>query len=200
MLMDRPSNSAEVLPSGMAKLLKAGSDLILEVHYTPNGKAVQDKPSVALTYATGPPVKRVHTLQMDNSTFRIPPGERDYRVTVSGTLPNDAQLLSLYPHMHLRGKTFEFDRIGTNGQPQPMLRVTNYDFHWQLSYYLKEPLALPRGTRLQWVATFDNSRNNPANPDPTAEVRYGHQSWEEMMIGFFTYTVEGPRATTVATR
>ncbi|HYK61506.1 MAG TPA: thiol-disulfide isomerase [Bryobacteraceae bacterium] len=185
-----PGSSADVSPPGMAKLVKAGSDLVIEIHYTPNGKPAADRMQVAVNFATSPPQRRVLTLQMDNSTFRIPPGDRDYRVTVWGTVPNDALLLGFFPHMHLRGKSFEYTRIRGDGQPETLLKVAPYDFYWQLSYRLAQPMALKKGTRLEWIATFDNSANNPRNPDPTAEVRYGHQSWEEMMIGFFDVAVD----------
>lgn len=185
-----PGSSPDVLPPGMAKLVKAGSDLVIETHYTPNGKAAREQTRVAMIFAKNVPEKRVLTLQMDSSTFRIPPGERDYRVTVWGTLPNDALLVSMYPHMHLRGKSFEFLRIRDDGQPEVLLRVPAYDFYWQISYRLTRPLLLKKGTRLEWIAVYDNSRNNPRNPDPTVEVRYGHQSWEEMMVGFFDVAVD----------
>lgn len=185
-----PGNGPDISPPGMAKLVKAGSDLVIEIHYTPNGKPATDRTAVAITFAKSLPQKRVLTIQMDNSTFVIPPGERDYRVTAWGTLPNDALLLGFFPHMHLRGKSFEYTRIRADGQAETLLKVEPYDFYWQLSYRLAEPLPLKKGTRLEWISTFDNSRNNPHNPDATAEVRYGHQSWEEMMIGFFDVAVD----------
>lgn len=185
-----PGTGAEVLPDGMAKLIPAGSDLVFEIHYTPNGKPATDRTSVAIEFAKAPPSKRVLTLQMGNDRFAIPPGDPDYRVTVWGTLPNDALLLGFFPHMHLRGKAFEFDRIRDDGEPDVMLRVSHYDFYWQLGYRLATPIPLKKGTRLEWVASFDNSANNPRNPDPSAEVHYGQQSWEEMMIGFFDVAVD----------
>ncbi|HWZ31105.1 MAG TPA: hypothetical protein VNX18_07225 [Bryobacteraceae bacterium] len=185
-----PGTGAETWPEGMAKLIPARSDLVFEIHYTPNGKPATDRTSVAIAYAKSPPAKRVLSLQMSNERFVIPPEDRNYRVSVWGTLPNDAVLLGFFPHMHLRGKAFEFDRIRDDGQPEVMLRVSRYDFYWQLAYHLTAPLALKKGTRLEWVAWFDNSANNPRNPDPSAEVRYGQQSWEEMMIGFFDVAVD----------
>jgi len=184
-----PGSSPEVWPQGMAKRVKAGSDFMFEIHYTPNGKRAVDRTSVGLVFAKTPPEKAVLTLQMDNERFVIPPGEREYRVTAWGTLPNDALLLGFFPHMHLRGKAFEYTRIHDNGQPETLLKVPNYNFYWQLSYRLAQPLELKKGTRLEWVGWFDNSANNPRNPDPAAEVRYGQQSWEEMMIGFFDVAV-----------
>ncbi|MGD1097129.1 MAG: thiol-disulfide isomerase, partial [Bryobacteraceae bacterium] len=185
-----PGGAPEVWPPGMAKLIKAGSDLVFEIHYTPNGKRVADLTRVALVFAKEPPEKRILTLQMGNDHFLIPPGDPDYRVTVWGTLPNDALLLGLFPHMHLRGKAFEFLRIRDDGQPETLLKVSHYDFYWQLSYRLATPLPLKKGTRLEWIAEYDNSTRNPRNPDPKSEVRYGEQSWEEMMIGFFDVAVE----------
>jgi len=184
-----PGSAPDVWPQGMAKRVKAGSDLVFEIHYTPNGKAAMDRERVGLVFAKSAPGKAVLTLQMGNDTFTIPAGERDYRVRVGGTLPNDALLLGFFPHMHLRGKAFEYTRIGDNGLPETLLKVSHYDFYWQMTYRLATPLALNKGTRLEWIAWFDNSANNPRNPDPSAEVRYGEQSWDEMMIGFFDVAV-----------
>jgi hypothetical protein len=111
-------------------------------------------------------------------------------VQVSGTLPNDALLISMFPHMHLRGKGFEYLITGPNGHVETLLKVSHYDFQWQLNYRLAEPRLIKAGTHLTWVGTFDNSPNNAANPDPAAEVRYGEQSWDEMMIGFFDVVVD----------
>jgi len=139
-------------------------------------------------FAKTPPAKRVLTLQLTNSSFVIPPGVDDYRVEVHGSLPNDALLLSFFPHMHLRGKKFEYNILRPSGSIEPLLRV-NYDFYWQLSYRLATPLRLKAGTVLQAVAYFDNSKNNPHNPDPNATVYWGDQTYDEMMVGFFDVAV-----------
>jgi len=183
-----PGSTPDSWPEGMAKLIKAGSDLVLEIHYTPNGKPASDQTRIALVLAKKPPDKRVLTLQLNNDRFLIPAGEKDYRVTAWGSIPNDALLLSFFPHMHLRGKSFEL--ILNDGAFRTLLKVPNYDFYWQLSYRLTTPIPLKKGARLQCWGTFDNSPNNPRNPDPTADVRYGQQSWEEMMIGFFDIAVD----------
>ncbi|MBZ5634135.1 MAG: thiol-disulfide isomerase [Acidobacteriia bacterium] len=185
-----PGSAPDVYPASMAKLVKAGSDLVFEIHYTPSGKATEDRIKVGLVFAATPPAKRVLTLQMDNEKFVIPAGERDFRVSVWGTLPNDALLLGFFPHMHLRGTSFEYTRILDNGLPETLLRVKPYDFYWQLYYQLAKPMPLKKGTRLNWIATYDNSAANPRNPDPAADVRYGHQSWDEMMVGFFDVAVD----------
>lgn len=185
-----PGTAPEVWADGMAKLIPAGSDLVFEIHYTPNGKRATDRTRAGIVFAKSRPEKRVLTLQMSNERFVIPPGDPNYRVMVWGSLPNDALLLGFFPHMHLRGKAFEFTRILGNGQPETLLKVSHYDFHWQLAYRLATPVLLKKGTRLEWIAWFDNSANNPRNPDPSAEVRYGQQSREEMMVGFFDVAVE----------
>lgn len=185
-----PGSSPEMWPPGMAKLIKAGSDLVFEIHYTPNGKPASDRTRVAIRFAKSPPEKRVLTLQMANEKFVIPAGASDYRVTAWGTLPNDALLLGFFPHMHLRGKAFEYTRVRDDGQPETLLKVNRYNFYWQLSYRLATPMPLAKGTKLEWIAWFDNSPNNPHNPDPSVDVRYGQQSWQEMMIGFFDVAVD----------
>jgi Copper type II ascorbate-dependent monooxygenase, C-terminal domain len=139
-------------------------------------------------FAKQPPKQRVLTLQLTNHTFVIPPRTDDYQVEVSGTLPNDATLLSFFPHMHLRGKSFEYNIVHADGRVETLLRV-NYHFHWQLSYRLAQPLFLKAGTRLQAVAWFDNSDENPHNPDPNKAVTWGGQTYEEMMVGFFDVAV-----------
>jgi mono/diheme cytochrome c family protein len=188
LLVYAPGSSPDRWPQGMAKFVPAGSDLIFQVHYTTNGHAGSDGTSIGLVFARTPPQQRVITLQLNDHAFIIPPGADDFRVEVQGTLPNDATLLSLFPHMHLRGKRFEYDIVRPDGSIETLLRV-NYHFHWQLSYRLAEPRRLKAGTKLRAVAWYDNSRNNPHNPDPNATVTWGDQTYQEMMVGFFDVAV-----------
>jgi hypothetical protein len=188
LLVYAPGSSPDDWPDGMAKYIPAGSDLVFQMHYTTHGRATTDQTSVGMVFAKAPPKKRVLTLQLTNSSFVIPPGVDDYRVEVHGSLPNDAQLLSFFPHMHLRGKRFEYNILQPDGSTKPLLRV-NYDFYWQLSYRLATPLPLKAGTVLQAVAWYDNSKNNPHNPDPDAAVYWGDQTYDEMMVGFFDVAV-----------
>jgi hypothetical protein len=160
------------------------------MHYTTTGKSTQDQTRLGLVFAAGRPDKRVLTVQLTNDKFSIPAGEADYRVEVHGSIPNDALLLSFFPHMHLRGKTFEYNIVEPHGRIRTLLRIPHYDFFWQLSYRLATPIALKAGTILEAVATFDNSRNNSHNPDPTATVTWGEQTWAEMMVGFFDVAVD----------
>jgi hypothetical protein len=188
LLVYAPGSSPDRWPDGMAKFVPAGSDIIFQIHYTTNGQAGLDQSSIGLVFAKTPPAQRVITLQLNDHAFIIPPEADDFRVEVQGTLPHDATLLSLFPHMHLRGKRFEYDIVHPDGSIEPLLRV-NYHFHWQLSYRLAEPRLLKAGTRLRAVAWYDNSRNNPHNPDPEATVRWGDQTYQEMMVGFFDVAV-----------
>jgi hypothetical protein len=184
-----PGSVTDEWPKGMAKLVKAGSDLVFQVHYTATPAGGADQTRVGVHFAKESPSRRVLTLQLNNGRFVIPPRVSDFRVSAWGTLPNDAILLSLFPHMHLRGKAFEFRTVGADGKAATLLKVSRYDFNWQLTYRLKDPLPLPAGTRIECTGTFDNSANNPRNPDPDQAVRFGYQSSEEMMIGFFDIAV-----------
>ncbi len=190
LLVYAPGSQPDRWPEGYAKLLPAGSDIVLQMHYTTHGMPMTDQTSVGLVWSKQPPRKRVLSLQLTNDRFLIPPGVDDYRVEVHGTIPNDALLLNFFPHMHLRGKTFEYNLLRRGEKPRTLLRIPHYDFYWQLSYRLAEPIPLKAGATLQAIATFDNSRNNPHNPDPDSAVRWGEQTWAEMMVGFFDVAVE----------
>jgi hypothetical protein len=184
-----PGAVVDQWPSGMAKLVKAGSDLVFQMHYTAVSAGGADQSSIGLIFSQHSPSKRVLTLQLNNDRFVIPPGAPNVQVGAWGTLPNDALLLSLYPHMHLRGKGFEYRVVDSEGKSSTLLKIDNYDFHWQLTYRLKDPLPLRAGTRIECTGVFDNSRANPRNPDPGEAVRFGFQSTQEMMIGFFDVAV-----------
>lgn len=190
LLVYAPGSLPDQWPAGFAKLVPRGSDIVLQMHYTTHGHATEDQTSVGLVFSKEPPAKRVLTLQLTNDSFLIPGGDPDYRVEVHGTIPNDALLLSFFPHMHLRGKTFEYNIVKSHGRIRTVLRIPHYDFYWQLSYRLRDPIPLKAGTVLKAVATFDNSKGNAHNPDPNAEVRWGEQTWAEMMVGFFDVAVD----------
>ena len=180
-----PGNMPELLAPGQAKLVKAGSDLVFQLHYTTNGQPGSDRSRIGLVLSPAPPRKRVIMLAAANVRFLIPAGESDYQLDARLTLHAEATLVSLLPHMHLRGKSFEFRVIFPDGRAETLLRVPQYSYNWQLSYYLVTPLRLPPGTTIECTAHFDNSANNPLNPDPTKAVRFGPQSTDEMMIGYF---------------
>jgi hypothetical protein len=188
LLVYAPGSAPDRWADGMAKFVPAGSDLVFQMHYTTNGEAAIDETSVGLVFAKSPPKQRVITLQLNNHALIIPPEAEDFRVEVEGTLPNDATLLSFFPHMHLRGKRFEYDIVHDDGSVETLLRV-NYHFHWQLGYKLAEPRELKAGARLRAIAWYDNSKNNPHNPDPEKTVTWGDQTSQEMMVGFFDVAV-----------
>lgn len=188
LLVYAPGSSPDRWPEGLAKLIPAGSDLVFQMHYTTNGHAVTDQTSIGLVFAQHPPRERVLTLQLNRHGLMIPPRADNFEVEVQGTLPNNCTLLSFFPHMHLRGKRFEYNLIQPDGQVEPLLKV-NWDFYWQLSYRLAQPRFLKAGSKLQAIAWYDNSANNPHNPDPNATVVWGEQTWNEMMVGFFDVAV-----------
>jgi len=179
---------------GEAKLLKAGSDIVLQLHYTPNGKAVSDRSKVGLIFAKESPQRRVVTMNALNVFLKIPAGDPNYEVHAQAMIPQDAMLVSMMPHMHLRGKDFLYRAVYPTGETQTLLSVPHFDFNWQLGYLLEKELVLPKGTKIECTAHYDNSANNPANPDPSVEVHWGDQTWEEMMIGFFDVSIDAKAA------
>jgi hypothetical protein len=178
------------LPSSQAKLVKAGSDFVFQLHYTATGKAGTDRSRIGVIFAKETPRERVFTSNATNSKFVIPPGDPAFKVVSSITLQQSARLVDLMPHMHYRGKDFEYRAVYPTGEEQTLLSVPKYDFNWQLFYYLSDPIVLPKGTRIDCTAHFDNSPNNRYNPDPKSEVRWGDQTWDEMMIGWFDVAVD----------
>lgn len=180
-----PGMPADKSPEGAAKLVKAGSDIVLQIHYTANGTATTDLTKIGLILAKEPPQYRQLTMNAVQNKLDIPPGDPAYEVHSQITLEDDAELVNLMPHMHLRGKDFLYKAVYPTGETSTLLSVPKYDFNWQLVYMFAKPVVLPKGTRIECTAHFDNSANNPANPDPTKEVHWGDQSWEEMMIGWF---------------
>jgi hypothetical protein len=185
-----PGMIPDVWHPGLAKKIRAGSDLIFQMHYTANGKEAVDRTRIGLVFSKEPPRERVLTLAAVNTGFAIPPGDPDFKVDAKAPHVNPGTLLSFFPHMHLRGKSFEYRLVQPGGESETLLRVPRYDFNWQLSYKLEKPLPLVPGSRIEATAVFDNSPNNPANPDPKDTVKWGEQSWQEMMIGFYDVAVD----------
>jgi hypothetical protein len=184
-----PGMPGLAFPPGYAMLLPAGADIMLQVHYTPNGKPARDISRVGFVFASQPPQHRVVNVGVTNMRFRIPPKDPSYRVDAQLTLGTEAQLLVLNPHMHVRGKAFEIRAVREGAEPEMLLRVPRYDFNWQLNYIPTDPLRFPAGTRVEATAWYDNSPNNPYNPDPQKEVGFGAQTSDEMMVGFLHLAV-----------
>ncbi len=185
-----PGSGARVFPKGVGTFVPAGSLITFQMHYTPNGTVQKDNSSLGLIFAD--PSEITHRADgglTGTLAFRIPPGDPNYEVTSRKKFRRDTMLISLAPHMHLRGKSFRYEAEYPDGTREILLDVPNYDFNWQLSYNFAEPKLIPKGTYLHCTAHFDNSEDNLANPDPTEEVTFGDQTWEEMMFGFFTSIV-----------
>lgn len=184
-----PGAAPQIWKPGQARLVPAGSALVFQMHYTADGKAAEDRTQVGLVFSATPPTERVMAMRAINSWFAIPPRASNHVVEASTAIRRPVKLAAIRPHMHLRGKSFEMRAVLPDGTSRVVLRVPRYDFHWQPYYYLETPVLLPEGSRIECTATFDNSRNNPRNPNPDEEVRWGEQSWEEMMIGWFDVLV-----------
>lgn len=182
-----PGLRFDPLPAGSAKLVPADSVIVFEMHYTPNGSPQQDVTKIGLVLADVEKTDHeVVTLAVGNHQLAIPPGDANYRVTASSLpLEQDVTLISLSPHMHLRGKAFRYELVTPDAKREVLLDVPAYDFNWQTRYVLTEPRRLPAGSIIHCRAAFDNSEGNLNNPDPTAVVKFGDQSWDEMMLGYF---------------
>ncbi len=187
-----PGDQPDVFPDGMALHVPAGSTLLWELHYTPNGVAVTDRTSVGLVLAKEPPEREVKLNIFSKRPIKILAGSPHHRHENEFTFKEDSRLVSLMPHMHLRGKSWKYDAVYPDGTTETVLSVPRWDFNWQTPYYLAQPLFMPAGTVLKATAHWDNSENNLGNPDSSEEVEYGLQSWEEMMNGWVRYVADKP--------
>jgi peroxiredoxin len=170
-----------------AILAKAGSKLVFQIHYTPNGTEQQDRSYVGFVYADDKDItKEVVGGTCGDPVLRIPPHADNHKVTARKLFLKETKLLGMNPHMHLRGKAFRYELELPDGTREILLDVPRYDFNWQLWYMLEEPKVIPKGSRMVCTAYFDNSADNPSNPDPSKEVNWGEQTWDEMMFGFYS--------------
>jgi hypothetical protein len=171
----------------MAKRITAGSQLLFQIHYAPDGTQQTDCCKVGLTFVDPKDVEyEVFTSSVLSRSLTIPPGASQYRVTArSSRAPKNCRLLSMMPHMHLRGTAFSYELILPGGKREMLLDIPQYDPEWQTAYRLVEPRLLPMGSQLRCVANYDNSENNLHNPDPTKTVGWGMQTTDEMMVGYF---------------
>lgn len=184
-----PGMVPDIYKPGQAKQIKAGTDFVIQMHYTASGKAARDQTSIGLVFAKEEPAERIVTTAAVNNRFAIPPGDGNYKAEATVPVVNPMTLISLFPHMHLRGKAFQYELIYPNGESKMLMRVDHWSLNWQLSYKLAEPIELTPGMKIKATAWWDNSANNPSNPDPSKEVKWGDQSSEEMLVGFFDVAV-----------
>lgn len=190
-----PGRSPEVYPQGYARLIPAGSTLTFQIHYAKGtGKDEKDRSSVGFILAKDPPKKVLHRLDMDAYLFQIPAGAPNHEVTFCYDFKDNARILAFTPHMHLRGKDMKWELRRPDATKETLLSIPRYDFNWQIEYKLKDAVAAPKGSRLIVTAHFDNSPNNPFNPDPTKTIRWGEPTAEEMAASWVLYDVpeEGP--------
>ena len=184
-----PGMTPQFWKPGQARLIKAGSTLIFQMHYATNGKAATDRSKIGLIFAKKPATEQIVAVQAAAHWLSIPPGEANYKTSATVIIREASYLVGMRAHMHLRGKSFQFRAVYPTGETETLLDIPKYDFNWQPYYYLETPKLLPKGTRIEALAVFDNSANNPFNPDPDKTVFWGPQTWDEMMIGWFDLAV-----------
>lgn len=184
-----PGNGAYQYPQGFARKIPAGARVTFQIHYTPSGKAKKERLRMGLVFAKSPPTYEVRTAAIANLKLAIPPGSARHVETKTQTVPFDMPILSLVPHMHMRGTAFKYEVINPNGKTETLLDIPRYNFNWQLRYECKRPKFIPRGSTMKITAVYDNSPNNKANPDPAKLVRWGQQTYDEMMLGYVEYFI-----------
>jgi hypothetical protein len=185
-----PGTNAMVFQPGTAMRVPAGASIRFQIHYTTNGKEVSDRSSVGMIFAKQPPEKEMHTSAFFNLRLVLPAGAADVTVPSAIQFDQDVHFTALFPHTHLRGKSWDYRVVYPDGRTETVLPVPHYDFNWQTYYMFATPLAVPKGSKLEAVAHYDNSVNNKSNPDPTKEVHWGEQTWDEMQYTGINYTVD----------
>jgi thiol-disulfide isomerase/thioredoxin len=185
-----PGDSPLILPEGTAKKIPAGAKLRFNLHYTPTGKVEHDRTELGLIFAKQPPKQEIRYHLLDKKDIRIPAGAANHREEKDFPIPQDMRVLSFFPHMHTRGKSWECRILSSDNRTETVLSVPRYDFNWQHTYRNAEPLLIPAGSRIRCIAHYNNSKENPANPDPTKTVQWGPQTWDEMMVCGLEYVVD----------
>jgi len=193
-----PGQFMRVYQDGTAMKLPAGATLIFQMHYTPNGKATTDRTRIGVKFAKAKPQTEVRFASLVNGGLHIPPGAANQPVEAEMTVTQDVVLWSMIPHTHVRGIRWIYDVSYPDGKKDTILSVPKYDFNWQTDYVFKQPLKLPKGSKLHATAWYDNSANNKSNPDPTKDVYWGDQTWEEMMYTGLTFSIDPPKASPTA--
>ena len=189
-----PGTNAITFEPGSALKIPAGASIVFQIHYTANGKAATDQSSIGLIFAKGTPQREIHTGSFYNVLLKVPAGAADQAVDTAIEFSEDTHITALFPHTHLRGKSWEYRLVYPDGQSRVVLSVPKYDFNWQTYYVFTTPLVALKGSRLEATAHYDNSVNNKWNPDPKIDVRWGEQTWEEMQYSGITYYVDHPAA------
>ncbi len=179
---------------GTGRLLKKDEVIIANMHYHPYGEAATDQTKIGLHFADKPVERESRNQWVVNATFKIPAGDGNHEVTSTYTVPEDSEILTVTPHMHFRGKDMIISAVFPDGRKQTLVNVPKYDFNWQTIYELAKPVHVPKGTRIDVLAHFDNSPENKANPDPTKDIAWGPQTTDEMLIGIVDLVPTAMRA------
>jgi hypothetical protein len=187
-----PGTNAMMFEAGQAIRIRAGATLAFQIHYTANGKTASDQSSVGVIFAKEPPKTEIKIASFTNPTLLLPAGSENTEVPSAIQFTEDSHITALFPHTHLRGKSWEYRMVYPDGRSEVVLSVPKYDFNWQTYYEFARPLAAPKGSRLEATARYDNSASNKWNPDPTKDVRWGQQTWDEMQYTGINYFVDKP--------
>jgi hypothetical protein len=191
-----PGQAVRAYAEGTAVKIPAGATLVFQMHYTASGKATTDRSKVGVVFAKAPPRKEVAVAALQNANFTLPAGASDVKVDAEMTLNQDITIWSMLPHTHVRGKQWHLEAIYPDGRTETILDVPRYDFSWQTDYVFKQPLRLPKGTKIRTSAWYDNSAANKSNPDPTVDVHWGDQTWQEMQFTAFAFSLDSPSTPT----
>jgi len=192
-----PGQSVRTYNDGTAMKIPAGATLVFQMHYTATGKATSDRSKIGLVFAKERPRREVIMAALQNANFTLPAGAPDVRVDAEMTLNQDMTVWSMLPHTHVRGKRWHLEAIYPDGRTETVLDVPRYDFNWQTEYVFKEPLQLPKGTKVRSSAWYDNSVANKSNPDPNVDVHWGDQTWQEMQFTAFAFSLDAKATSTV---
>ncbi len=188
-----PGAAPRFLPDGIAKPLRKGSDLVMQAHYHPTGKVESDLSTVGIYFAKSTPMETTGSIPLIKRDLYIPAGDKDLRTVTSFTIPVDVKVIGIFPHMHLLGRDMKVTATLPDGTVRPMIWIKDWDFNWQGEYMYKDPVLLPKGTRLEMDAAYDNSEDNPRNPNhPPKSVKWGEQTTDEMAVAFIEYASERP--------
>jgi len=193
-----PGQFTRVYQDGSAMKLPAGATLIFQMHYTPTGKSTTDRTRIGVKYAKTKPQTEVRFASLVNGGLHIPAGAANHQVEAEMTVTQDITLWSMIPHTHVRGIRWIYNAIYPDGRSETILSVPKYDFNWQTDYVFAQPLKFPKGTKLHATAWYDNSSANKSNPDPTKDVWWGDQTWEEMMYTGLTFSIDAMRSAPTA--
>ena len=191
-----PGKGLDIWPAGTAKKIPAGSVIVFQIHYSAFRGVFEhpekDLTTIGLHFTNRPPEHALNVIGIQNHYFKIPAGDANHEVTSCYTFDTDVKLFSYMPHMHLRGKDMKYEIVYPDGRRETLLWVPKFSFNWQAMYYLKQPVAVPKGSKMIITAHYDNSTKNKFNPDATKDIRWGDPTYEEMMIGWMEYFVDSP--------